>query len=210
MSPRSPEEILAILEDQALEDEIRAVAAMSEGQIDDALRAEGADVGAVRAAGRELGARATRAREVQVPEGEAWVTRPPPPPRRAFGTRWMVPLAATLTAAVVVGGTMYATGKIGHRDVAAVDIGSDGSAAQARTVAKQIRASALDACDRADWQPCIDGLTAARSLDPAGDADPRVQAAWKRSEAALGHERQRAPNPDSKTPGRGPAFPDTK
>jgi hypothetical protein len=132
-----------------------------------------------------------------------------PPPGRSFSARWMMPLAATLTA-VVVGSAMYAAGRIGRLDDRAIDIRADGSAAQAKAAVQQIRARALDACNRADWQPCIDGLTAARSLDPAGDAAPAVQASRQRAEAALEQQRQRAPNADSKTPARSPAFPDTK
>jgi hypothetical protein len=73
MSQRNPEEILNILEDQALEDEIRAIAAMSDAELDGALRAAGADPGAVRAAGREVAMRAMRATEMQTAGGEAWV-----------------------------------------------------------------------------------------------------------------------------------------
>jgi RNA polymerase sigma factor (sigma-70 family) len=44
-------------------------------------------------------------------------------------------------------------------------------------LAKQERAKALEACDRHDWTPCIDGLDRAKAKDRAGDMSPAVTTA---------------------------------
>jgi hypothetical protein len=204
MSQRKPEEILKILEDQALEDEIEEVAKMSDAQLDDALRVAGIAPNAVRAAGREIGTQATRGAPQQAPP-EAWVSAPPTAPSRSVGAWWRVPLAAALAAAAIAA-TIYAAGHMGQRDASPIEIGPDGSST---APAERIRVSALEACDRGQWQECVDGLSVARSLDPAGDADPRVQAAWRAARAALEHDRPAAPHPDSKTL-RPPLGPDKK
>jgi DNA-directed RNA polymerase specialized sigma24 family protein len=51
--------------------------------------------------------------------------------------------------------------------------------------ARPIRDQALAACDRAEWIACVEGLDRARALDPAGDADERVQKARAAAESAL-------------------------
>ncbi len=61
--------------------------------------------------------------------------------------------------------------------------------------ARSLRADALRACDRSEWQACLDGLTEARAQDPAGDADPAVGAARSRAIAGL-----LEPTPESKAP----------
>jgi hypothetical protein len=193
---RTPEDTLDVIEESADSDEAERILALSDSALDQELRAEGFDPKAVRARGAALAARlgveapaATQAMHhggEQPPAGDAWVKEPRPVPSRTLGARWAVLLAATLTAALV-GGTMYIAGQIGHRDDKPIDL--DGSP-KGPTKPEQIRARALDACNREQWQECIDALSAARSLDPAGDADPRVQAAWDAAQQALDRERR--------------------
>lgn len=61
--------------------------------------------------------------------------------------------------------------------------------------AAELRHDALEKCEAGRWQDCIDGLDAARRLDPAGDTAPAVQAERRAAEDAL-----RAPPPDAKGP----------
>jgi DNA-directed RNA polymerase specialized sigma24 family protein len=65
---------------------------------------------------------------------------------------------------------------------------------------RALRAEAMKRCDEAAWQPCLDGLDAAKALDPAGDASPEVGSA--RDQAARGLTPPPAPSStpdDSKT-----------
>ena len=59
--------------------------------------------------------------------------------------------------------------------------------------ARQLRAEALERCDRSDWRGCLDGLDEAKQLDPAGDAEAPVQQAREKAAAAL--EQENAPPP---------------
>jgi hypothetical protein len=56
--------------------------------------------------------------------------------------------------------------------------------------ARAIRETAFKACEGKRWVECGDGLAQARDLDPEGDADARVQAAWKAMVDGCGHRRQ--------------------
>jgi RNA polymerase sigma factor (sigma-70 family) len=51
-----------------------------------------------------------------------------------------------------------------------------------------LRVDALRACDGAEWRRCLDGLDAARALDPAGDEAARVRAARQTARDALTRE----------------------
>jgi RNA polymerase sigma factor (sigma-70 family) len=51
--------------------------------------------------------------------------------------------------------------------------------------AAELRQDALKKCDGRAWQECLDGLDAARALDPAGDGDPSVKAARARAKNGL-------------------------
>jgi len=50
---------------------------------------------------------------------------------------------------------------------------------------QRMRDEALRACDRREWTRCVEGLDAARSLDPIGDAAPAVQRARQLAHLAL-------------------------
>jgi DNA-directed RNA polymerase specialized sigma24 family protein len=52
-------------------------------------------------------------------------------------------------------------------------------------LAHEERSRALEACDRADWVPCLEGLDRAALVDPAGDRAPRVVAARAAAAKAL-------------------------
>ena len=81
---------------------------------------------------------------------------------------------------------MYALGRLSRPDEKPNDLSVDASPErETKPSAERIRQRALEACDRGEWQECRDGLTAARALDPQGDADPRVQTAWTRVRQAL-------------------------
>lgn len=51
--------------------------------------------------------------------------------------------------------------------------------------ARVLRADALQACEKSEWRPCLDGLDQARALDPEGDAAPAIGAARAKALDAL-------------------------
>jgi RNA polymerase sigma factor (sigma-70 family) len=51
--------------------------------------------------------------------------------------------------------------------------------------ARALRAEAEQACQRSQWQPCLDRLDEARRLDPAGDSSPEVTGLRERAQQAL-------------------------
>ncbi len=61
--------------------------------------------------------------------------------------------------------------------------------------ARELRRAGLDDCDHARWQPCVDKLDQARTLDPAGDTAPRIVEARKAAADALA--RKNAPLPSA-------------
>ncbi len=52
--------------------------------------------------------------------------------------------------------------------------------------ARALRGQAFEACVHDQWNQCLADLDAAQTIDPAGDADPRVQAARQDANEALG------------------------
>ena len=200
MPELNPEEILKVLEDQALEDEIRDVAAMSDAELHEELRAAGVDPKSAHAAAQDVARRALRAGGEQPPAEQGWVRAPPPTPRWALMPSWAALVAASISAAAVGGGTIYALGRLHHPDEPPIIIALDGSAENGgKALAQRIREQAIESCHSAQWQECVDSLTAARALDPAGDADPRVQAAWRSAQDALARPREpQKIAPDSK------------
>jgi hypothetical protein len=86
-------------------------------------------------------------------------------------------LAARITAAAVVGGVLvfiFAPPKVGPPVVI-----HDKPEWNDATLATAARELAFKRCAASDWEACLHDLDEARRLDPAGDADPRVQAAWQ-------------------------------
>ena len=61
-----------------------------------------------------------------------------------------------------------------------------------------LRSRASAECDAEDWQPCLDDLDQARTLDPAGDDDPQVQAMRRRAGEHLHPPAPRKRTPDFK------------
>ena len=50
---------------------------------------------------------------------------------------------------------------------------------------KETRRRAFEACDRQEWQPCLESLDEAKRLDPAGDATPDVQSLREKAKDVL-------------------------
>jgi RNA polymerase sigma factor (sigma-70 family) len=59
--------------------------------------------------------------------------------------------------------------------------------------AAELRQDAFRKCEVRAWQECLDGLDAARAIDPAGDTDPRITSARARANEALTPRQAPAP-----------------
>ncbi len=112
--------------------------------------------------------------------------------RRHFKQRWAVELAA-VAALVVLVLAVWAIWKgratPGPNDIAHEVVPEP----KPEDRAQELRRLALERCDAKDWSACLDGLDRAKTLDPNGDAAPRVQEA----RAAAG--RAQAPPPEPST-----------
>jgi hypothetical protein len=102
--------------------------------------------------------------------------RPAPPPRR-MGT-WLL-VAATVALAAWRHDDVFAWLAPPRRDIGPDRPPVDESPLPKERAA-ELRRTALAQCDAMSWFACVAGLDSARELDPAGDADPRVQAARQR------------------------------
>lgn len=68
--------------------------------------------------------------------------------------------------------------------------------------AQRMRAEAFERCESEQWQECLDGLDAAKDLDPTGDDASDVQQARERAAGAL--EEQREKTNDDEAQNRAP------
>jgi len=185
MSRRHPEEILAVLEEQAAEDEARAIAKMSDAALDDELRRAGVDPekalenvpaapGAFAPAGSAL-----------LPADNAG--KPSRAPRRRV--RWSV----AWTGAAAVAACLAIAFALSQKD----DTREDAVAAHGRDPtreASELRDQAFAACDREEWALCQIHLDAAKRLDPRGEESARVVRARQAVHDAL--------FPDASMPGQ--------
>jgi hypothetical protein len=182
------EELFELLEEQAADDEAERILALSNEELDAELRAEGFDPAAVRRKGAEIGERAMRAGGATqgLTEGPGWVSaQPPPSTASSAGLRWAW-LASAALVAVFVGAVPVVVARLAKPHELAMRMDASPSATSSAAQSPQeVRERGLAACDQHRWQECLDGLGAARGLDPAGDKDARVQAAWRAALEAI-------------------------
>jgi len=213
----TPEQIWKELESEALdEEELERAASMTPEQAAEALAARGVNPEVVkdharalreqmerniaaRQAAREEAARA-RVRELRAQQ-----------PRRRPVVVW---LAAATVATAVGGGLLYARLWHAHPDVpppppapSTAPSAPPPPSPSPLIAAADLRRQAFDACTARRWSECLSRFDQARELDPAGDADPQVQAA--RGEAVR-HLDDKPPTPQPTPPRRNkrPAPPD--
>jgi hypothetical protein len=145
---------LATMSDEDFEREMSALPDPAHVPTAEELLARGAELATKRAEGAGGGAASS-----------AKVKTLPVRPRRA---QWVMAfVAAAAVFALVIAGVV--------RKPDIVSAPSPGHEARAA----KLREEAFAACDARQWRACEDKLGEARKLDRAGDADPRVQAAYK-------------------------------
>ncbi len=179
-------------------DEAERILALSDEELDGELREAGLDPKAVRDEGRRLAEHASRATGEGLAGGEAWVSGVVPlAPRRSLSARWTAVLAAAVVVLAASGALLAPTilATLAKRNEKPIRIAPDVSAsASSDPSPREIREHAFAACASRRWTVCLDLLDMARGVDPAGDADERVNAARQEAEKAL--ELDRAAPPD--------------
>jgi hypothetical protein len=210
MSPRSPEEILKAIEDAEFDVAVEQVLAMSPEERRRELEANGVDMEALHAEAdafyarlhKDEGAEPTARRpdpEAHSGEGIAvWEAGVSAGMRRRVRPRWAGLVAAALGAAAI-GATAALPALLAERDERPSPFDSQLSATSSQPPSvRQLRERATSECRDHRWQECVDDLTAARTLDPTGDADARVQAMWRDAREGLGPQPRPAPRFDVK------------
>jgi hypothetical protein len=170
------QEVLDAIEESDADDEAERILGLSDEALDRELAEAGFDPAVVRRRGRELAEQFT-----QAPTGTSGVSHAgkaaPAGPRRRIASRWGVALLAAAVGAAAVGVTVAVPDLLPKRDARPVPMDAASSAtAPPLSSAGPLRDQAMRACDEHQWRACLEGLNAARALDPDGDADERVQA----------------------------------
>jgi len=165
------DDLLARIEEQEEKDDAERILAMSDEELDAELAAGGYDPQAVRAKGRALGAQIeSAARRARLRRGAA--------------------VGAVATAVIAIATAWYLSRRSAPPSIVPEPILSP-SPSPTPTPSpgpKELRLEAMTACDRKEWQRCVQLLERAQALDPAGDLAPDVKAA--RDRAARGLDEQ--------------------
>ncbi|MGH7269039.1 MAG: hypothetical protein ACREJ3_01300 [Polyangiaceae bacterium] len=160
MAKRTASEVWAALEDQAedqaMDDEMEAVLAMTPEERRRELRSRGVDLEKV-----DAEAAAVAAAAVAAAAAEQAAAR-----RKRRRLVLALPLAASLAAGAAVAVNFASS---------SLPVGAGAPVSTPMIRAEALRREARDACDGRDRRTCLDKLDQARALDPKGDATPEVQ-----------------------------------
>jgi hypothetical protein len=189
---RSPQEILAALEEEDIADEVDRVARLSGADVDRELAHAGLDPSVVRAGANEVFERAMRKRAEalakasgaepsaggssgsDIPRSRVVVALPRGV-RRGAWRRPAVWTAAAAAAATI--GVFVATN-------APEIVGKGNGAHVDHDRAESLRQEATKACALSLWTTCAAQLDEARKLDPAGESEPSVKKLREELDAA--------------------------
>jgi hypothetical protein len=183
-------------EDDEAEREMHRIIALPPEQLDRELAEAGIDPAQSRARGEAIALKAARL----AAEGKAQ------PPRRLFSRGASLLLAAAMAALFT-----WTAGPTIARWVHPREIGPDNPTPEwlaqehARVQVLSLRAAAHDDCAASRWASCLQKLDDARTLDPAGDDDPAVQADRRAAAQALAPPPPPVAPDDLKLPPRNPA-----
>jgi hypothetical protein len=206
MSPRkppTPEELWKELEDEARGQEaIDRIVALPREELEKELEKAGFDVAQVKAEARAMRdeiARSAAARRAKLKAAEHRRAGPATQgtPVRRLRLAFAIAAAATLAAAAG-GGTLYAwlvhrgNGPGPHAPSVPAPPASPEPSVSDQPPAlspSELRRAAFPYCEQERWKECLDILDRAAQMDPAGDADPDVQAARQKAQWGLSHPR---------------------
>jgi hypothetical protein len=177
--------------------------AMSDAEVEADLRAAGVDTDAFHAKMDALykqyiaGAAPSERPAAKAPETDegAWTKGEMPrsvpgKPRKEGRGRHVVAYAAVAAAATAGVATYLATRPppetpdVKPKDAEAPKPPKPAPSATPVVDVTKLRAEALAACARGEYEECLNGLDQAKDADPAGDVDPRIQAARKKANDA--------------------------
>ena len=114
--------------------------------------------------------------------------------RRHYKARWAAQAAALAALLVIVLAIVMASRRKPEEIAPRTDPSAVPTAPSPEPIApepppeqraEQLRRDALEKCDDKAWQECLDGLDAAKAVDPSGDVDPEVAGARVRALRAL-------------------------
>jgi hypothetical protein len=153
-----PEKAWELVEEDVAAQELDRIAALSDEELDAELRAGGVDPQAAARVGQAVldDAASAEGRVVKL-RRSIWV--------------WAGGLAAAAALALVVA-------NVARRDDGVTASPPRPGTPQARELAAALRQHAFDDCNASRWARCEEQLNDAKSFDPDGESDPRVQA-WR-------------------------------
>jgi len=205
--PEHPEEqwdSLLLFADDAGEE---ALFAMTEAEVDAALRERGHDLAQLEARGKELIANLTRPAGLVAVAHEAVPAETPELAAEAGNRvlRWVLLAAALLLVTAFLGPVVLATLLRPELPVPVSDkpgpVPEKPSRENALVAAEAHRRDAEAACANKDWQLCRKELDQARELDPKGDEEAKVQGERALIAAALvAQPDKEKPKPPDKGP----------
>jgi hypothetical protein len=180
----------AIEDEAAAEREMDRILALSPHELERELEDLGIDPAAARAQGDAIAQRIGRAAEPETTSadpGRSGLTKGTPAPRRQKGRAVLLLLAAAFAAILAATQSSVGTSIARWWHPVAPDIRPDTPSPQEVALARahRLRAAAHQDCSRSQWASCLQGLDEAHALDPAGDAEPAVQADRRAAVTAL-------------------------
>jgi hypothetical protein len=189
----SPVEAWKAIDAMASQQELDRIKGLGEKELDEELVAAGFDPAEVRTIGQEAIEKAAREAgiegagekptpvQAEASPGQRSGAQVEPLPSRPRKMRWFA-LSATAAIAAAVIAAMSGPANVARAPTGAdapetgVAVPATESGLQQR--AAQLRDEAFKACEKAQWGACLERLDAAKRLDPAGEANPRVRG-WR-------------------------------
>jgi hypothetical protein len=176
-SKRNPEDILALLEEEATDPEVDRALALSETERRREIESAGARLAVLHAEADRmytsfLQEEEDRTARMKHSHAQVRTLRKPVWQRRSA-----IVVAGFAVAACVALAAM--------RFLSPPSVATPTPTPSRRTMAAALRGVALDACARDQWRACLDGLDAARTEDPAGEDLVEVQRARRAAREAL-------------------------
>lgn len=172
--PKLPrDEAWDAVEKTALSEEARRVAKLSDAGLDRELEKKNVDAKALRERGAALAAKLMAQQATKAP-APAVAAVPSPAPRAKGWTVWLVAAAVGALGATLLAMNFATVVAWFGPEPIGPDTADSALAGGPRERASKLRDAAVAACRASEWTTCSLKLDEARSLDPAGESEPRV------------------------------------